>query len=259
MDDRQHPPDRASAPHHHSRRDFLKGVGAATLALTAAACVPLPAPVDRPAVALAHARTYDRAAIRVAMRDMLDGIGGLRDIVSRGDRVAIKTNLTGGTFFKPPLGFFPTESFLTHPEVVRAVGELLRDAGARELFIVEAVYDKESYPLFGYEDVANDLGATLLDLNRPDPYTDFAGRAGRRQRRNRLRRFHLQPHPARRGRVRLGVQAEVPLQRRRHPHHEEPGRPRACRALHPQPGPLVALRVARDRRPGRVRGCRASS
>ncbi len=39
---------------------------------------------------------------------------------------------------------------------------------------MEAVYDKESYPLFGYEEVARDLGATLVDLNRPDPYEDFA-------------------------------------------------------------------------------------
>ncbi len=171
MDDKQHP---HSPRPLISRRDFLRGAVAAGICLPLVSCMPLPAPAEQPAVALAHARTYDRAVIRKAVRDMFDGIGGLRDIIRGGDRVAIKTNLTGGTYFKPPPGFFPTESFLTHPEVVRAVGELLRDAGARELFIVEAVYDKESYPVFGYEEVAHDLGATLLDLNRPDPYTDFA-------------------------------------------------------------------------------------
>jgi uncharacterized protein (DUF362 family) len=105
---------------------------------------------------------------------LLDGLGGLDDVISSGDRVAIKVNLTGGTHFDPPAGLSATESYLTHPEVVRALSELLRDAGARELFIVEAVYDEESFPLFGYEEVAEALGATLIDLNNPHPYSDFA-------------------------------------------------------------------------------------
>ncbi len=171
MDDR-----RRSHPCGHaiSRRDFLAGTAATALSLPLAACAPLFAPSDRPVVALAHARTYDPAAVRRAMRDMFDLLGGVRDIVGRGDRVVVKTNLTGGTHFRPPRGYSSTESFVTHPGVVRAVCELLRDAGARELFIVEAVYDRESYPLFGYEEVARDLGATLVDLNYPAPYTEFA-------------------------------------------------------------------------------------
>jgi uncharacterized protein (DUF362 family) len=53
----------------------------------------------------------------------------------------------------------------------------VRDAGARELFIVEAVYNQESYPLFGYEAVAEALDATLIDLNHPEPYSDFTSAA----------------------------------------------------------------------------------
>jgi uncharacterized protein (DUF362 family) len=49
----------------------------------------------------------------------------------------------------------------------------LRDAGAGQLFIVEGVYDAESYPAWGYQDVAGALGATLIDLNVPQPYTGF--------------------------------------------------------------------------------------
>jgi uncharacterized protein (DUF362 family) len=125
-------------------------------------------------VAIAQAESYDKALVRRQIQEMLDGLGGLDDVISSGDRVAIKVNLTSGNHFQPPAGVSATESYLTHPEVVRALGELLRDAGARELFIVEAIYDQESYPLFGYEEVAEALDTTLIDLNDPHPYSDFA-------------------------------------------------------------------------------------
>ena len=133
-----------------------------------------PTPTLRTQVAITQAGSYDRDLVRQQVQALLDGLGGLDDVISSGDRVAIKVNLTGGTYFKPPAGVSATESYLTHPEVVRALCELLRDAGARELFIVEAVYDEESYPLFGYEELAEALDATPVDLNAPHPYSDFA-------------------------------------------------------------------------------------
>lgn len=105
---------------------------------------------------------------------MVDSLGGLADVVSPGDRVAIKTNLTGGTGSAGQTRLNPVESYLTHPEVVRALGELVLDAGARELLIVEAVYEWDSYVVWGYEDLAKDLGATLIDLNATGPYGDYA-------------------------------------------------------------------------------------
>ena len=115
--------------------------------------------------------------MRQQVQGLLDGLGGLSDVISPGDRVAIKINLTGGTAFQPPAGLSAIESYMTHPEIVRALGELLRDAGAGELFIVEAVYDDVSYGLFGYQDVAQALNATLVDLNVPAPYGGFANAA----------------------------------------------------------------------------------
>jgi uncharacterized protein (DUF362 family) len=108
------------------------------------------------------------------VRDVLDGIGGLSDVISAGDRVAIKVNLTGGTSVRPLAGVSAVESYITHPEVVRALGERLRDAGARELFIVEAVYEWASYALWGYKEVAEALDATLIDLNDTRPYDSYA-------------------------------------------------------------------------------------
>ena len=125
-------------------------------------------------VAVAQASSYEPGLVYRQVQAMLDGLGGLGDIIHSGDKVAIKVNLTGGNNFKPPEGFSATESYVTHPEVVRALGKLLIDAGAGELWIVEAVYDQESYPQWGFQAVAKELNATLVDLNSPEPYADFA-------------------------------------------------------------------------------------
>jgi uncharacterized protein (DUF362 family) len=162
-----------------TRRDFLKLAGI-TAGLVAAGCQPrwlettAPASVSPTArVAIAQAKSYDRLLIKKKIQDLLDGLGGLADLVKAGAKVALKVNLTGGMYFSPPAGFTAPESYVTHPEVVRALGELLIDAGAGALYIVEAVYDQESYPAWGYEQVAKGLGATLVDLNAPAPYSDF--------------------------------------------------------------------------------------
>jgi uncharacterized protein (DUF362 family) len=173
-----------------TRRDFLKSAGASIAGILLAACSPpgAPAPELTPSpatrvpptelppkarVAIGRAASYDRALIRQQVEAIFDDLGGIGDIVRSGSRVVIKTNLTGGNNFQAPDGLLPTETYATHPEVVRAVGELARDAGAGELYIVEAVYDDQSYPGWGYSEIAVNLNATLIDLNQPDPYTDF--------------------------------------------------------------------------------------
>jgi uncharacterized protein (DUF362 family) len=169
-----------------SRRSFLRAAGLAAAGALAAGCQtpeptaaptatkPASAGIAKPQVAIASARDYDRKTIYEQVRNLLDGIGGLGDVVSSGDRVAIKTNLTGGTGPKPLPGIAPIDSYVTHPEVVRALGELLRDAGAGEILIVEAVYEWESYAQWGYEDIVKGIDARLIDLNDTAPYSDFA-------------------------------------------------------------------------------------
>ena len=162
-----------------TRRDFLK-LAAITAGLVASGCHPEWIGVtDRTSsslttrVALAQAKSYDPTLIKQKIMDLLESIGGLEDLVKPGFRVALKVNLTGGMHFSPPTGFTAPESYVTHPEVVKALGELILDAGARNLYIVEAVYDQESFPAWGYERVAKEIGATLIDLNAPDPFPDF--------------------------------------------------------------------------------------
>ena len=125
-------------------------------------------------VATADVTSYDRDMLRQNMESLFNAIGGVTDIAG-GRTVGLKVNLTGGSWnanTNPPA----VELFWTHPEVVRAAGELLKDAGASKMYIVEAIYDWKSYNGYGFRDVANYLGATLIDLNATDPYTEHIER-----------------------------------------------------------------------------------
>jgi len=136
---------------------------------------PSPAPTTPPkaaTVAIARAADYSPDVIRAQVQNLLDNLGGLGDIVRPGARVAIKVNLTGGTYWQPQT-MPATESFVSHPEVVRALVGSVFDAGASTVYIVEAVSQWDSYVLWGYEDVARDTGATLIDLNGVAPYDDY--------------------------------------------------------------------------------------
>jgi uncharacterized protein (DUF362 family) len=139
---------------------------------------PSPQPCRRhhqvhPGVAIGRVQTYDRAAVEKQVQTLIEQLGGLGDVVKPGDSVAVKPNLTGGVKTGLLAGYSAIESFITHPEVVRALIKQVQAAGAKEIFIVESVYEWASYTDWGYEEVANDLGVKLIDLNDPKPYPDF--------------------------------------------------------------------------------------
>jgi uncharacterized protein (DUF362 family) len=168
-------------PSKLSRRSFLKFMGALAGGTILAGCRPLlPTPTATAStplarVGIARASSYDPKLVRQQVESLFNSLGGLQDVVKPGDKVAIKVNLTGGVnTYPPPAGTTATESYLTHPSVVRAIGELLRDASAKEISIVEAVWQWESYLKWGYLDLAVSLGAVLIDLNSPEPYGSFA-------------------------------------------------------------------------------------
>ncbi len=166
---------------HVSRRMFLQMAGAATLGAfvrkPASLSTPIPpehpVTVPRAQVAIAQVKTYDREAIEAHVQDMIERLGGLSDVVKPGDTVAIKTNLTGGVNSGRMPNATPIESFITHPLVVRALVKQVQRAGARHVYVVEAVYEWESYRQWGYEEIADELGAELIDLNERAPFDDF--------------------------------------------------------------------------------------
>jgi len=183
---------RGAARRTVSRRDFLRLAGLITAGLLSPACqaptpeaapptLPATAPATAPptqptapaaAVAIGQTPAYEREAVRRQVAELIEQLGGLGDVVRPGDSVAIKTNLTGGVG-NVVRGVEPVDSFVTHPEVVRALVEEVQAAGASEVHIVEAVYQWESYTQWGYADLAADLGVSLVDLNDFKPGPDF--------------------------------------------------------------------------------------
>lgn len=167
--------------HQMTRRRFLEGAGIAAAGMVLASCQSKAPGGDtgqnaggqRSTVAIAKAESYDRALVKKQVQSMLDSIGGLGDVLAHGKRVGIKVNLTGGTSVQPLPKTTEIDTFVTHPEVVRALIELLRDAGATDIFIVEAAYEPASWVQYGYSEVAKDTGATIVDLTDAAPYKDF--------------------------------------------------------------------------------------
>jgi uncharacterized protein (DUF362 family) len=122
---------------------------------------------------IGRVNTYDVSQLRQKLKEMLEQLGGLGDLIRPGARVAIKPNLTGNTWSDAKLPAPSTELFVTHPAVVQALSELLLDAGAGKIQIVEGLGDEAIFQAWGYSDMASRLHADLIDLCKPSPYRDF--------------------------------------------------------------------------------------
>jgi uncharacterized protein (DUF362 family) len=133
---------------------------------------------SRAHVSVTHATGYQSRILQSALRATLETHTALNPVIKRGDQVAIKVSLVGGSRYAQKAikdyGRLPTELYWTHPEVAREVGEWARDAGAAKITFVEALSDSNSWRQFGYQAMATHLGAKFIDLNRPAPYPDFA-------------------------------------------------------------------------------------
>lgn len=129
-------------------------------------------------VGITQADNYDRILIKQKVQHLFESIGGISDVVKAGDKVAIKINLTGGSgsaMSSKLNGKLITEAMWTHPEVLRAVTELIIDSGvsANDIYFVEAIWDAASYNNFGYLDVQQSLGVQMVNLNSKEPYANF--------------------------------------------------------------------------------------
>ena len=118
-------------------------------------------------VVIGQQTSYERKAVKAVMQKMIEDMGGLSWTVPPGGSVALKVCLPAWSDSAENLRFG------THPEVVRALGELLLDAGAGTLYIVEALAEPGAFTAWGYQEIAQPLNATLVDLNSPLPAEDF--------------------------------------------------------------------------------------
>jgi uncharacterized protein (DUF362 family) len=105
--------------------------------------------------------------------DLLDQSGEVSSLFTAGKKAVVKINLTGGSgsVGNPKLQGVPiTEAQWTHPAVVRAMIELIIDAGvsASDITIVESLGSTDSFAKSAFQEfvaIQTALGCNLVDLS----------------------------------------------------------------------------------------------
>jgi len=111
-------------------------------------------------VAIVRCDTYDRAAVSEAVEKGVELIGGATLLVRSGEAIVMKPNVLYGTN--------PEKGVSTHPSVFRAVGELLKRAGASVSYGDSPSFGGSSLHMrrAGLKQVADELGIALADFDK---------------------------------------------------------------------------------------------
>lgn len=99
--------------------------------------------------------------IKKAVERSVDLLGGFQKYIKKGDKVLLKPNLG----FRRP----PDSGFITNPQFVKAVAELIIEAGGKVLIgDICAGIDNErnAFDITGLKDVAEQTGSKLIDLKK---------------------------------------------------------------------------------------------
>ena len=118
-----------------NRREFIQGASLAAAGFWLAPSSLLGTAAPAAPVAVARCATYG-PEVRTTLATLFDQLGGIDKLV-RGKTVAIKLNVTGSPpefFHHLPVG----ETYWVHPQVVGSVINLLGNAGARRIRLVES-------------------------------------------------------------------------------------------------------------------------
>ncbi len=155
-----------------SRREFLKRaavLSAAAAGLTDLAGFDAKAASGGPIIAVASKK--DPAAL---VRAAVDGLGGMGRFVKKGDMVLVKPNM--GWARKAE------QAATTNPEVVAEVVRLCRQAGAREVKVMDHAVDRPDSLILrmnGIEEVVNKVGGRVIMASSAALYEKVALRKGK--------------------------------------------------------------------------------
>jgi len=114
-------------------------------------------------VAIRSCSSYTPELVYETVKALIDELGGIKELVKRGERVLIKPNLLSA--------HEPSRCITTHPEVVKAVSRLCKDIGA-----IVAIGDSPAIDPFqkvvrktGMEAVSQELNIPLVEFSNPRP------------------------------------------------------------------------------------------
>jgi uncharacterized protein (DUF362 family)/Pyruvate/2-oxoacid:ferredoxin oxidoreductase delta subunit len=121
-------------------------------------------------VSIVRCQTYDEKEVLKVLRRSIDLIGGMGSFVKRGDRVLLKPNLLYGKS--------PEKAVTTHPSIIKGVLEMIREEGgfpcigdSPGMGNAAGVCEKA-----GIKRVADEMGCSIVEFNRPVPPKDRKGR-----------------------------------------------------------------------------------
>ena len=116
----------------------------------------------------------DYDLLKDSIREMVQTLYDKNAFFQFGDSVSIKVNIvqTGECLSLPA-----AQTYVTHPQTVKALGEVFLDLGAGRIAIIEGATipsdTMQAFSSLGYDEIAAYLGAELVDLNVPDPEEEF--------------------------------------------------------------------------------------
>lgn len=117
--------------------------------------------MKKASVSIVKCRDYEEEKVALGLRQSIELLGGIHQFVKKGDRVLLKPNLLYG---KPP-----EKAVTTHPLVVKAMIQIVREAGGIPLIgdspsIGGLVKTAEKA---GIKAVADEMDSPLVEFNRP--------------------------------------------------------------------------------------------
>ncbi len=116
-------------------------------------------------VSIVKCKNYEHPGVKKALIQSLELIGGIEEIVKPGDRVLLKVNAIAG--------FPPERAATTHPAVVRAMVEIVKEAGGIA-WVGDSSgafgFTAQSLNISGIRKAAEDSGAKLINFESTGTY-----------------------------------------------------------------------------------------
>lgn len=115
--------------------------------------------MEKTKVVVIRCDTYEDEPVYRAIRKGLDLLGGISAFVKSGERIVIKPNVL--------LGMDPDKGVTTHPAVFKAVGRLLKEAGAGVYYGDSPAFGKSEASLVraGLKQIGDELGFNVADFD----------------------------------------------------------------------------------------------
>ncbi len=117
--------------------------------------------IDNKKVALVHTASYEISALTESVQKLLSALGIQRDFF-RGKKVLLKPNLV--------IAAEPDSAIITHPNLVIAAAQIIKDSGAKEVIIAESSLisadTMQAFKKSGLQKVADAIGIECVDLKK---------------------------------------------------------------------------------------------